>query len=155
MPGSQRETQNAEEEGVQFEWLTAPKGFAGEPVSGVMVQRMRLGRPDASGRQSPEVIEGSDYVEPADLVIKALGFEPEDLPTLWNCAELPVTRWGTVKAEFETGATDLDGVYAIGDIVRGASLVVWAIRDGRDCATAILEKFNSKSGAKTGAIAAE
>ena len=62
-----------------------------------------------------------------------------------------MTRWGTVKAEFETGATDLDGVYAVGDIVRGASLVVWAIRDGRDCAAAILEKFN----AGAGAIAAE
>ena len=151
MPGSQREVQNAEEEGVVFEWLTAPKGFAGEPVTGVMVQRMRLGHPDATGRQAPEVIDGSDYVEPADLVIKALGFEPEELPTLWGCEDLPVTRWGTVKAEFETGATDLDGVYAVGDIVRGASLVVWAIRDGRDCAAAILEKFN----AGAGAIAAE
>ncbi|MGX9356146.1 NAD(P)-dependent oxidoreductase [Roseobacteraceae bacterium S113] len=151
MPGSQRETQNAEEEGVVFEWLSAPKGFTGDPVNGVMVQKMRLGLPDATGRQAPEVIEGADYIEPADMVIKALGFEPEELPTLWNCEELQVTRWGTVKAQFTTGATDLEGVYAVGDIVRGASLVVWAIRDGRDCAEAILEKF----GAKTGAIAAE
>lgn len=151
MPGSQREVNNAEEEGVVFEWLTAPKGFTGDPVDGVMVQRMRLGRPDASGRQAPEVIEGSDYVEPADLVIKALGFSPEELPSLWNCEDLPVTRWGTVKAEFETGATDLEGVYAVGDIVRGASLVVWAIRDGRDCAAAILKKFD----ASQAAIAAE
>ncbi|UZD90774.1 NAD(P)-dependent oxidoreductase [Cognatishimia activa] len=150
MPGSQRETQNAEEEGVIFEWLAAPKGFTGDPVNGVMVQRMRLGQPDASGRQSPEVIEGADYVEEADLVIKALGFEPEDLPTLWNQPELEVTRWGTVKAAFTTGATDLDGVYAVGDIVRGASLVVWAIRDGRDCAEAILKKFDAAK-----AIAAE
>lgn len=150
MPGSQRETQNAEEEGVIFEWLAAPKGFTGDPVNGVMVQRMRLGQPDASGRQSPEVIEGADYVEEADLVIKALGFEPEDLPTLWDQPELEVTRWGTVKAAFTTGATDLDGVYAVGDIVRGASLVVWAIRDGRDCAEAILKKFDAAK-----AIAAE
>lgn len=150
MPGSQRETQNAEEEGVVFEWLAAPKGFTGEPVNGVMVQRMRLGQPDASGRQSPEVIEGADYVEEADLVIKALGFEPEDLPTLWDQPDLAVTRWGTVKAEFTTGATDLDGVYAVGDIVRGASLVVWAIRDGRDCAEAILKRFDAAK-----AIAAE
>lgn len=145
MPGSQRETQNAEEEGVIFEWLAAPKGFAGDPVSGVMVQRMRLGQPDASGRQSPEVIEESDYVENADLVIKALGFEPEDLPTLWNEPELQVTRWGTVKAQFTTGATDMDGVYAVGDIVRGASLVVWAIKDGRDCADAIIERLNASA----------
>lgn len=146
MPGSQRETQNAEEEGVIFEWLSAPKGFTDDngKVSGVMVQKMRLGQPDASGRQAPEVIEGADYVEEADLVIKALGFEPEDLPTLWDQAELPVTRWGTIKAEFVTGATELDGVYAVGDIVRGASLVVWAIKDGRDCAEAILEKLDAE-----------
>ena len=150
MPGSQREVQNAEEEGVVFEWLSAPKGFTGDPVTGVMVQKMRLGAPDATGRQTPEVIEGADYIEEADIVIMALGFEPEALPTLWDQPELPVTRWGTVKAEFTTGATDLDGVYAVGDIVRGASLVVWAIRDGRDCAEAILGKFGA-----TSAIAAE
>ncbi|ATF03316.1 glutamate synthase [NADPH] small chain [Phaeobacter gallaeciensis] len=145
MPGSQRETQNAEEEGVVFEWLSAPKGFTddGGKVAGVMVQKMRLGQPDASGRQAPEVIEGADYIEPAELVIKALGFEPEDLPTLWGQPELPVTRWGTVKAAFQSGATELDGVYAVGDIVRGASLVVWAIKDGRDCAEAILNRFNT------------
>ncbi|WP_223426828.1 NAD(P)-dependent oxidoreductase [Tateyamaria pelophila] len=147
MPGSQREVQNAEEEGVIFEWLSAPKGFAtdGEKVAGVMVQKMRLGAPDATGRQAPEVIEGADYVEEADLVIKALGFEPEDLPTLWDTPALQVTRWGTVKAAFTTGQTELDDVYAVGDIVRGASLVVWAIRDGRDCAEAILEKMNAAS----------
>ena len=150
MPGSQREVQNAEEEGVIFEWLSAPKGFTGDPVTGVMVQKMRLGAPDATGRQAPEVIEGADYVEEADLVIMALGFEPEALPTLWEQPELPVTRWGTIKAEFTTGATDLEGVYAVGDIVRGASLVVWAIRDGRDCANAVLEKLGAAS-----AIAAE
>ncbi|WP_299970056.1 NAD(P)-dependent oxidoreductase [uncultured Roseobacter sp.] len=150
MPGSQREVQNAEEEGVIFEWLSAPKGFVGDPVTGVMVQKMRLGAPDATGRQAPEVIEGADYVEDADLVIMALGFEPEALPTLWDEPSLPVTRWGTIKAEYTTGATDLPGVYAVGDIVRGASLVVWAIRDGRDCADAILKKL----GAET-AIAAE
>jgi len=143
MPGSQREVKNAEEEGVEFVWLAAPVGFEGDPVSGVKVQKMRLGAPDASGRQSPEVIEGADYVEGADLVIKALGFEPEALPTLWNTPELEVTRWGTVKAEFTTGKTALDGVFAVGDIVRGASLVVWAIRDGRDSAAAILDYLNS------------
>jgi glutamate synthase (NADPH/NADH) small chain len=145
MPGSQREVLNAEEEGVVFEWLCAPKGFTtkDESIAGVMVQKMRLGAPDATGRQAPEVIEGADYVEEADLVIKALGFEPEDLPTLWNTPELEVTGWGTIRAAFTTGQTELDGVYAVGDIVRGASLVVWAIRDGRDCAEAILDKFGA------------
>ncbi len=151
MPGSQREVQNAEEEGVIFEWLSAPKGFTtdGDKVAGVMVQKMRLGAPDATGRQAPEVIEGADYVEEADLVIKALGFEPEALPTMWDQPALEVTRWGTIKAAFTTGKTQMDGVYAVGDIVRGASLVVWAIRDGRDCADAILAGFG------TAAIAAE
>ncbi|WP_126975344.1 NAD(P)-dependent oxidoreductase [Frigidibacter oleivorans] len=139
MPGSQREVANAEEEGVEFVWLAAPKGFTGgEQVAGVMVQKMRLGAPDATGRQSPELIEGADYVEDADLVVKALGFEPEDIPALWGVPELEVTRWGTIKADFRTHATSLPGVYAVGDIVRGASLVVWAIRDGREAAEAIL-----------------
>ena len=139
MPGSQREVQNAEEEGVEFVWLSAPNGFEGDAVTGVNVQKMRLGAPDATGRQMPELIDGADYVEDADLVIKALGFTPEDLPALWGVEGLEVTRWGTVKAEFETGQTSLDGVFAAGDIVRGASLVVWAIRDGRDASAAILQ----------------
>ena len=139
MPGSQREVQNAEEEGVEFVWLSAPKGFTGGTVvDGVMVQKMRLGEPDATGRQMPEVIEGADYIEPADLVVQALGFEPEAVPTLWGVPELAVTRWGTIKADFRTHATSLPGVYAVGDIVRGASLVVWAIRDGREAADAII-----------------
>ena len=145
MPGSQREVQNAEEEGVIFEWLSAPKGFvvSGDNVSGVMVQKMRLGAPDATGRQAPEVIDGADYVEDADIVIMALGFEPETLPTLWNEPELPVSRWGTILTEYTSGKTSMDGVYAVGDIVRGASLVVWAIKDGRDCAQAILDQMGS------------
>ncbi|MDG1471165.1 MAG: NAD(P)-dependent oxidoreductase [Ascidiaceihabitans sp.] len=145
MPGSQREVQNAEEEGVVFEWLSAPKGFAetGGNVTGVMVQKMRLGAPDATGRQAPEVIEGADYVEDADIVIMALGFEPEDLPTLWGEPDLPVSRWGTIVTEYITGKTAMDDVYAVGDIVRGASLVVWAIKDGRDCAQAILEGLSA------------
>ncbi|WP_298259297.1 NAD(P)-dependent oxidoreductase [uncultured Litoreibacter sp.] len=143
MPGSQREVANAEEEGVEFVWLTAPKGFKGDTVEGVMVSKMRLGIPDASGRQSPEEIEGADYVEDADIVIMALGFEPEALPSLWNVPELEVTRWGTVKADFQTHETSMQGVYACGDIQRGASLVVWAIRDGREAAEAIMDQINA------------
>ena len=150
MPGSQRETQNAEEEGVEFVWQTAPKGFTGDSVESVIVQKMRLGAPDASGRRSPEVIEGADYNEPADLVIKALGFEPEDLPTLWGEQALEVTRWGTIKADFRTHETSLPGVFAVGDIVRGASLVVWAIRDGREASESIMDFLN-----QTAQVAAE
>jgi len=145
MPGSMREVQNAEEEGVDFVWLSAPKGFEGNSVTGVEVQKMRLGAPDATGRQMPELIEGSEYVEGADIVIKALGFMPEDLPKLWGVEGLEVTRWGTVKAEFTTGQTSLDGVFAAGDIVRGASLVVWAIRDGRDAAQAMLQYLSEST----------
>ena len=151
MPGSQREVANAEEEGVEFMWLSAPGSFeADRSVRGVHVQRMRLGVPDASGRRSPEPA-GETVLEEADLVVKALGFEPEDLPALWGVPGLEVTRWGTVRAEFGTGQTSLEGVFAAGDIVRGASLVVWAIRDGRDCAQAIL----SYLGQGATAVAAE
>jgi glutamate synthase (NADPH/NADH) small chain len=151
MPGSQREVANAEEEGVEFAWLTAPRAFSGEgSVSGVRVTRMRLGAPDATGRQTPEEIPDADYTEPAELVIKALGFEPEDLPRLWGVEGLEVTRWGTVKADFLTKRTSLEGVYAAGDIVRGASLVVWAIRDGREAAESIMGWLDSRA-----AVAAE
>ncbi len=147
MPGSQREVENAEEEGVEFVWLSAPKGFAGDNVTGVKTQKMRLGAPDATGRQAPEVIEGEDYTEEADLVIKALGFEPEALPSLWNEPGLEVTRWGTIKADFLTKETSVPGVYAVGDIVRGASLVVWAIRDGREAAESIMADLNARASA--------
>ncbi|MGI1662093.1 NAD(P)-dependent oxidoreductase [Palleronia sp. KMU-117] len=145
MPGSQREVANAEEEGVEFVWLSAPRGFRGEEVDGVIVSRMRLGAPDATGRQMPEEIEDADYVEEADMVIMALGFEPEDLPALWGVEGLEVTRWGTIKADFRTHATSLPGVYAAGDIVRGASLVVWAIRDGREAADAMLDYLSASA----------
>ena len=138
MPGSQREVANAEEEGVEFIWLTNPEAFLGDgSVSGVRAVRMRLGAPDSSGRQQPEVIEDSAFVLKADLVIKALGFEPEDLPVLFNAPELDVTRWGTVKIGFKDMMTSIPGVFAAGDIARGASLVVWAVKDGRDAAERI------------------
>jgi glutamate synthase (NADPH/NADH) small chain len=139
MPGSDREVANAEEEGVIFEWLAAPKAVTGDALkaAGLMAARMRLGPPDASGRQAPEEIEGADFELRADLVIKALGFDPEDLPTAFDVPDLTVTRWGTVKADMRNMMTSIPGVFAAGDIVRGASLVVWAIRDGRDSAEAI------------------
>ncbi|HET7410306.1 MAG TPA: NAD(P)-dependent oxidoreductase [Paracoccaceae bacterium] len=152
MPGSMREVANAEEEGVVFEWLTAPRGFTGgDRVAGVRAVRMRLGPPDVTGRQAPQEEPGSEFTEPCELAIKALGFEPEALPRLWGCEELPVTSWGTVKADFRTHETALPGVHAVGDIVRGASLVVWAIRDGREAADAIVGRL----GAGAARLAAE
>jgi len=135
MPGSQREVKNAEEEGVEFVWLSAPEAFLGtEKVEGVQVAKMRLGAPDASGRRAPEADPGNEVRVEADLVIKALGFDPEELPRLFGEADLSVTRWGTLRIDHKTMQTSVDGVFAAGDIVRGASLVVWAIRDGRDVA---------------------
>lgn len=149
MPGSQREVANAEEEGVEFVWLAAPEALLNEGtsdvVSGVRAVRMHLGVADASGRQSPQPLEGSQFVMPADLVIEALGFEPEDLPQMFAQEELTVTKWGTLKVNPRSTMTTLDGVFAAGDIVRGASLVVWAIRDGRDSAAAISAYLNQKS----------
>ncbi len=145
MPGSQREVQNAEEEGVEFVWLSAPEAFVGDDtVTGVRAVQMRLGRPDATGRRTPKPIEGSAEVHECDLAILALGFDPEDLPTLYGEPDLPVTRWGTVRIDHTTKMTALDGVFAAGDIVRGASLVVWAIRDGRDAADKIHEFIDAK-----------
>lgn len=138
MPGSQREVQNAMEEGVEFVWLTAPEAFHGtDKIDGVQAVRMHLGPADSTGRQNPEPVEGSSHKIEADLVIKALGFDPEDLPSMFNEPELKVSRWGTVSVSWKTMMTNLPGVFAAGDIVRGASLVVWAIRDGRDAAEAM------------------
>ena len=138
MPGSAREVANAEEEGVEFEWLSSPKEFKGiNKVENLIVNQIQLGEPDDSGRRRPEIKEGSEFEIKADMVIKALGFDPENLPYLFDAKELQVTKWGTVKTDFDTMETNLKGVFAAGDIVRGASLVVWAIKDGRDAAEAM------------------
>jgi glutamate synthase (NADPH/NADH) small chain len=135
MPGSMREVHNAEEEGVRFTWLSAPEAFVGDDrVRGVRAVRMHLGLPDATGRQQVEPIHGSHFTVNADLVIKALGFDPEDMPAMFGEPALAVSKWGTIRVDHRTLMTSLPGVFAAGDIVRGASLVVWAIRDGRDAA---------------------
>ena len=138
MPGSQREVKHAEEEGVKFVWLAQPEAYVGNGVvSSVRASKIHLGVPDATGRQTPQPIAGSHFNTTADMVITALGFDPEDLPVLFGAPELAVTRWGTLKVNYRTAMTNLDGVFGAGDIVRGASLVVWAIRDGRDAAESI------------------
>ena len=146
MPGSAREVGNAIEEGVEFIWLTSPKKFIGEnSVKEVEVNKMKLGNPDSSGRKSPIVIEGAEFKIPADLVIKSLGFDPENIPALFDEKELSVSKWGTIKINLKSMQTNLEGVFAAGDIVRGASLVVWAIRDGRDAAVQIQKYLQLKS----------
>ena len=138
MPGSAREVANAQEEGVEFIWLSSPKEFKGtNKVESLLVDKIELGDPDESGRRKPIIKENSEFKIKADLVIKALGFDPEELPKLFQEERLQVTKWGTIKADFDTMETNIPGVFAAGDIVRGASLVVWAIKDGRDAALSI------------------
>ena len=138
MPGSAREVANAEEEGVEFVWLSSPKEFKGRnKIEKLVIDQIKLGDPDESGRRRPEIKKGSEFEIKADMVIKALGFDPENLPLLFEAQELKVTKWGTIKTDFDTMETNIKGVFAAGDIVRGASLVVWAIKDGRDAALSI------------------
>ena len=149
MPGSSREVSNAEEEGVEFVWLSSPKEFVGKnKVESLIVNKIKLGKPDESGRRKPEVQKNNQFEVKADMVIKALGFDPEDLPNLFGSKNLSITKWGTIKTNFDTMETNLPGVFAAGDIIRGASLVVWAIKDGRDAAESIkkhLERQEFKS----------
>ena len=144
MPGSARETANAQEEGVVFEWLAAPKAVhdEGGAASFLRADRMRLGAKDPSGRQRPEAIDGAQFDIKADLIIKALGFTLENLHNLTE--ELQLTRWSTVRVNPLTFETNLPGIYAAGDIVRGASLVVWAIREGRDAAAHMHEYLKAQ-----------
>ena len=155
MPGSAREVGNAIEEGVEFVWLTSPKSFIGDThVKAVEVNKMKLGKPDSSGRRRPEIEKGTEYKISADLVIKSLGFDPENLPKLFGAEELVVSQWGTIKIDLHTMQTNLDGIFAAGDIVRGASLVVWAIKDGRDASIQIEKYLQSKINKKKSEFAA-
>jgi glutamate synthase (NADPH) small chain len=145
MPGSAREVNNAEEEGVEFVWLSSPKEFIGtNKVKSLVIDKIKLGDPDDSGRRKPEIQKNSEFDIKADIVIKALGFDPENLPNLFKSKDLQVTRWGTLKTDFDTMETNLPGVFAAGDIIRGASLVVWAIKDGRDAALSIKKFLENK-----------
>ena len=146
MPGSAREVANAEEEGVEFLWLSSPKKFLGtSKIEGLIADKMELGEPDDSGRRKPVVKNNSEYKIKSNFVIKALGFDPEELPKLFGDEDLAVTKWGTIKSDFDTMETTIPGVFAAGDIIRGASLVVWAIKDGRDAATSIIQYIKSNT----------
>ena len=145
MPGSAREVANAEEEGVEFIWLSSPKKFIGtNKVESLIVDKIKLGDPDDSGRKKPEIQNNSEFNIKADIIIKALGFDPENLPNLFDTDLLKITQWGTLKTDFDTMETSIPGVFAAGDIIRGASLVVWAIKDGRDAAISIKNFLEAK-----------
>lgn len=145
MPGSAREVVHAEEEGVRFDWLSAPAAILGdaETATGVKVQVMALGAPDASGRRQPVAVPGEERDVPADMVVAALGFEPEAFPDQWSAPELNLNPRGAIRVSGGC-RTSIPGVYAGGDAVRGASLVVWAVKDGQDAAKAIHEDLMAK-----------
>ena len=139
MPGKPEERTNAMEEGIQFEFLVAPVKFIGDESGHVRQMeciRMTLGEPDASGRRRPVEVKGSNFVVDADVVICALGYNQDRLIEK-STPGLKVDKWGCFIVEKETGATSLPGVYAGGDAVTGADLVVTAMAAGRRAATAM------------------
>ena len=112
--------------------------------SSILVEKMELGESDSSGRKKPRPAPNSDFEVKADIAIKALGFDPEDLPVLFDSPELSISKWGTIKINIKSMETNIPGVFAAGDIARGASLVVWAIKDGRDAALSIQKYLELK-----------
>jgi glutamate synthase (NADPH/NADH) small chain len=131
------EIEHAEEEGARFEFLAAPVRLLGNDkgvVTGMECLRMRLGEPDESGRPSPVPIEGSEYRIPADVVVAAIGQAPN--PTLQRATPSILTRKGKIVVD-ENGETSVPHVFAGGDVVRGGSTVILAMRDGRAAAQAI------------------
>ncbi len=145
MPGSPTEVRHAEEEGARFHFLLAPAAIEGDRRAGfrVIANRIRLLDADAMGRRMMAPVPGEFENFAADLVISALGFEPEDLPVLFNEPGLKTARDGRIRAGARDFATSLPGVFAAGDIVRGASLVVWALKDGKEAAGAITHFLRS------------
>lgn len=138
MPARAEEIHHAEEEGIQFEYLVAPVEVVGNEkhwVTGLKCVRMQLGEPDASGRAKPVVIPGSEFTVPCDVVVVAIGTRANPLLTA-TCPELKLNKWGNIVAD-ENGMTSIPGVYAGGDIVRGAATVILAMGDGKRAAKAI------------------
>ena len=146
MPGSAREVQNAKEEGVEFVWNVQPLAVevdANGRACGVKFVKTQLGQPDSNGRRRPEPIKGSEYVVEADAVIQAFGFQPLNLDWL-KPFDVKLTDWNTIAAnedsEFAYQTTN-PKIFAGGDIVRGADLVVTAIAEGRKAAEGMLDMF--------------
>lgn len=139
MPGSKKEYANALEEGARFMFLTNPVSLEGDAdgqVTAVRCVHMELGEPDASGRRKPRPVPGSEFTLPADLVLIAYGFDPVPFPPESDLAQIEVNDWGATKVD-AMQRTNIPGVFAGGDVVRGPSLVVHAVRDGRRAAAGI------------------
>lgn len=138
MPARVEEVHHAEQEGIRFELLVAPLEVIGNAegwVTGLKCQRMQLGEPDASGRRRPVPIPGSEFVLPCDIVVVAIGTRANPLLTS-SCPELKLNRWGNIEVD-DSGMTSIPGVFAGGDITRGAATVILAMGDGKRAAKAM------------------
>ena len=138
LPARVEEVHHAKQEGIGFELLTAPVEVVGNEqrwVTGLKCVRMKLGEPDASGRARPEVIPGSEFILPCDVVVVAIGTKANPLLTA-TCPDLKLNKYGNIMVD-ENGMTSLPGVFAGGDIVRGAATVILAMGDGKRAAKAI------------------
>ncbi|MBI2949979.1 MAG: NAD(P)-dependent oxidoreductase [Verrucomicrobia bacterium] len=148
MPGSRKEYYHALEEGARFHFLTNPiaiEGNANDEVTQVRCVRMELGEPDASGRRKPKTVPGSEFVTPADLALIAYGFDPPPTPSVTPLLKIATNDWGGVIVNADQ-TTSVPGIFAGGDLVRGPSLVVHAVRDGRNAAAGIDRYLSGQKG---------
>ena len=142
MPARVEEVHHAEEEGIEFHFLTAPTKFIGDEkgcVKAMECIQMELGEPDSSGRRRPIPIKGSEFIMETDLVVVAIGNSPNPLIPQ-TTPQLEVGKWGNVEVDWETMATSMEGVYAGGDIIRGGATVILAMGDAR-VAAAEMDKY--------------
>ncbi|HNX01727.1 MAG TPA: FAD-dependent oxidoreductase, partial [Candidatus Cloacimonadota bacterium] len=148
LPARAAEIHHAEEEGIKFKLLTNPVRFIGNDlnwVKGMECIKMELGEPDESGRRRPEPVKDSNFLIDTDLVIVALGTDPN--PIIFNTTpDLKRNRWGYIDVNPETMETSLPNVYAGGDIVTGSATVILAMGAGRIAAKAIHKKLSGKTG---------
>jgi glutamate synthase (NADPH/NADH) small chain len=138
LPARAEEVHHAEQEGIEFQLLTAPTEVVGNDkrwVTGLRCIRMQLGAPDDSGRARPEPVPNSEFVLPCDVVVVAIGTRANPLLTA-TCPDLKLNRWGNILVD-DNGMTSIPGVFAGGDIVRGAATVILAMGDGKRAAQAI------------------
>jgi glutamate synthase (NADPH/NADH) small chain len=142
MPAREEEVKHAEEEGIEFHFLTTPTRYTGDEKGRVKTMeclRMELGEPDASGRRRPVPVEGSEFLTEVDMVVVAIGQSPNPLMAQ-TTPQLRVGKWGNLEVDWLTMATSLPGVFAGGDIVRGGATVILAMGDGR-LAAAEMDKY--------------
>lgn len=150
MPARVEEVHHAQAEGVEFATLVAPLEVLGDDhhwVKGLRCQRMELGEPDASGRRSPKPVPDSEFTLECDAIVVAIGTRANPLLTA-TCPDLKLNRWGNIEVD-DRGMTSIPGIFAGGDIVRGAATVILAMGDGKRTAKAIDDYLLAASEAPT------